>query len=435
LDTEVIDRADDATCSPVRCVKNMLPARINGTRLLRTITQLSEIGRDASGGISRFTFSPWDMRARTFVSGLMKDSGLNVRVDDFGNIIGRAQGNEDGLPAVTCGSHVDTVPNGGPLDGAYGVLAGIEIARTIHEQQISIRNPIEIIVFTEEEGGRFPGFLGSMGFTRTLEKRDLYKLRDQGGVTFEEALRAAGYDPAKLFPAHRSFDEIKCYLELHIEQGPFLEREEIAVGAVESITGLAEMEVVLEGKAGHAGATPLALRHDALLGASRIIVGVNEIAHNVSENVIATVGSLEAFPNLSSVIAGRVAFVVDFRASTRVRMLSLQEDIVSLANRVAAADGLRITVRTKSFTEPVRMSPEIVDIVKSVGNSLGLSCKSMHSRAGHDCQLIAHITKTGMIFVPSHDGISHAPGESTSAQRLEGGANVLLNAVLRIANG
>jgi hydantoinase/carbamoylase family amidase len=412
----------------------MKPVKVNRDRLLKAIDALSMIGRVPQGGVSRFTFSDADLRARMFVSKLMEDSGLQVRLDPFANIIGHLEGSSEELPVAMLGSHIDTVPNGGPLDGAYGVLSAIEVAHRIREENIPIRNPVEVIVFTEEEGARFPGFLGSMGFTRAIRKEDIYALTDKNGISFEQALRQAGLDPTKLTQLHPRPEEVKCYVELHIEQGPVLEHERITIGAVEAIVGLGELMVEFRGNPRHAGATPLALRHDPMLAASRFVIEVNNLVRKINSTAIATVGAITVSPNISSVIAGQASLLVDFRDTNHEAMVWLQNQIVSLAHRAAQVHGLELTTLVKSFTNPAVMSPRIVETIAKSAEMLNLPWKRMRSGAGHDCQLMATCTETGMIFVPSQGGRSHCPDESSLPEHLEAGANVLLNTILQLAN-
>jgi hydantoinase/carbamoylase family amidase len=412
----------------------MKPIRVNRDRLLKTIDALSTIGQVPQGGISRFTFSEADLTARKFVSKLMEDSGLQVRLDPFANIIGHLEGSSEGLPVVMLGSHIDTVPNGGPLDGAYGVLSAIEVAHKIHEENIPIRNPVEVIVFTEEEGARFPGFLGSMGFTGAMRKEEIYALTDQNGKSFEQALQDAGFDPTTLTQLHSRPQEMKCYVELHIEQGPILENEGITIGAVEAIVGLGELMVEFRGNPRHAGATPLAQRHDPMLAASRLVIEVNNLVRKINRTAVATVGAITVTPNLSSVIPGQVSLVVDFRDTSHEAMVWLQNQIVSMAKRAAEVNGLELTTRLKSFTNPAVMSSKIGETVAKSAEMLSLPWTIMRSGAGHDCQLMATCTETGMMFVPSQGGRSHCPDESSLPEHLEAGANVLLNTIVELAN-
>lgn len=412
----------------------MAPAKINGARLLRTLEELSKIGRQPDGGISRFTFTQADIEARRYVSELMQESGLEVRVDPFANIIGRLNGSSRDAPAVVCGSHIDTVPHGGHLDGAYGVMSGIEALRSVHEQNLKTKAPLEVVVFSEEEGVRFPSFIGSLGLTGLIRKDEAYALKDQNGITFGQALKEAGLDTSTLSQVHRDRSEIRACLELHIEQGPILEQEQIPIGVVTSIVGVAELTVVLEGSVGHAGTIPMSLRRDPLLTASRIILGVNEIACRSRTGSVATVGSVNVSPNATNVIPGNVALCTDFRDPETEGLQSLQKEIVALVNRIAGEDEVRVRIEEKSFTKPAMMSKRVVDVIAASAQSLGLKYKLMHSGAGHDCQNMAQFTETGMIFVPSREGTSHNPRESTAPEYLEAGANVLLNTLIQLAN-
>jgi len=412
----------------------MSPVKLNGPRLLKTLEELSNIGRQPDGGISRFTLTQADIEARRYVSELMRESGLEVRVDPFANIIGRLDGSSRDAPAVACGSHIDTVSHGGFLDGAYGVMSGIEALRSVHEQDLKTKAPLEVVVFTEEEGVRFPSFIGSMGLTGLMRKEEAYALKDQNGITFEQALREAGLDASTLSQVHRGRSEIRAYLELHIEQGPILEQEQIPIGVVTSIVGLAELTVVLEGSVGHAGTTPMSLRRDPMLTAARIILGVNEIARRSKSGSVATVGSVNVSPNATNVIPGNVTLCIDFRDPRIKGLQYLREEMVALVNRVTAEDRIKVRIDEKSFTKPALMSQKVVDVIEASAQSLGLRYKLMHSGAGHDCQNMAQFTETGMIFVPSNEGTSHNPRESTAPQHLEAGVNVLLNTLLQLGN-
>jgi allantoate deiminase len=405
--------------------------KINATRLRKSIHELSEIGRQSTGGISRFTFTPADIKARQYVSNLMRESGLSIHVDRFGNIVGHMSGAFEGAPAVMCGSHIDTVPNGGPLDGAYGVLSGIEVARTILEQRIRIKNPFEVVVFTEEEGARFPSFIGSLGFTGMIRPEDAYIMKDRNGITFKRALTDAGLNHLTSLHTYARKSRIKAYIELHIEQGPVLERERVPIGVVEAIVGLGDLKVALEGTPGHAGTTPMRGRHDALLGASRIITGVNKVASR-RRDAVATVGSLVVSPNASNVVPERVTLTIDFRHPTIHGLGELRGALIDLTKRVGKEEGLKVRIERSSFIKPARMTARIVKAITEAVQSLGLGEKRMVSGAGHDCQNMARITEAGMIFVPSLGGASHVPGEWTSNRHLEAGANALLNTLLRL---
>lgn len=360
---------------------------------------------------------------------------MNASIDDFGNIIGRTQGAKDSIETVACGSHIDTVPNGGPLDGSYGVLAAIEAARTLHEHRATGKRALQVIVFAEEEGIRFGPFIGSKGFTQQLSKNTAYALKDHDGISYQKAFTKANLtlDAPRYFTASLA-GNIKSYIELHIEQGPILEHQHKSIGVVESIVGLGDLVIELRGKAGHAGTTPIHLRRDALLGAARVVTGVREIADKSSGNAVATVGAMTVEPGVANVIPGKVTITVDYRHTSVRGMQLLKKKIDSLAKLVGRQENLHVTCRLKSYTKPTRMSPRILKTIQTSAASLGLSCKPMQSGAGHDCQNMARLTETGMIFVPSHNGLSHSPAEYTKPKQLEAGANVLLLTLQRLCN-
>ncbi|MGO9643670.1 MAG: Zn-dependent hydrolase [Candidatus Bathyarchaeia archaeon] len=409
----------------------MSTARISPARLHKTITELSKIGHQSTGGITRLTFSRADIQARKYVSNLIRKAGMSVSIDKFGNIIGRSLNAAYDAPTIACGSHIDTVPNGGALDGAYGVLGAIEAIRSIHEHYTPTQ-ALQIMIFTEEEGARFGAFIGSRGFAGLLNQSTIYAMRDKENVTFQNAMGNANLKPSS--QRFRHHPNIRAYVELHIEQGPILEHEHKSIGIVESIVGLGDLEIELEGKPGHAGTTPMRLRRDALVGAAKIILGINRIALKTGIPAVATVGSVAAYPGAPNVIPGRAMINVDYRDTTLPRMRQLEKRISSISKRVADENNLKIVIRQKSLTKPAKMSTKVIKIIETSSRSLGLSSKYMQSGAGHDCQNMTHITKTGMIFVPSRDGISHAPNEYTKPKQLEDGANVLLQTLLRLAN-
>ena len=409
----------------------MTTLRISSTRLHKSITELSRIGRQPAGGITRLTFSEADIEARKYVSSLIREAGMSVSIDEFGNIIGRTLNAAYDIPAISCGSHIDTVPNGGALDGAYGVLGAIEAIRCIHEHHTPTK-ALQLIVFTEEEGARFGAFIGSKGFVGLLDTSSAYAMKDRDRVTFREAMHNAGIRPTSR-PSEQ-YRNIRAYLELHIEQGPVLEHEHKSIGIVESIVGLGDLVIEIEGEARHAGTTPMQLRRDALLAAARIILGANQSAIKTGTSAVATVGSVIAFPGAYNVIPGRAIINVDYRDVSIPRIRRLETKISSISKEVARKSNVEIVIRRKSFTKPAHMSAKIIRVIKASCRDLGLSCKYLPSGAGHDCQNIAHITKTGMIFVPSRDGISHAANEYTKPKQLEDGANVLLATLLRLAD-
>ena len=409
----------------------MTAARISPARLHKTITELSKIGRQSTGGITRLTFTKADIEARKYVSGLIRQAGMAVSIDKFGNIIGRSLNAAYDAPTITCGSHIDTVPNGGALDGAYGVLGAIEAIRSIHEHCTPTR-ALQIMVFTEEEGARFGAFVGSRGFAGLLNTSTAYAMRDKEHVTFQDAMRKANLKPSSQFSRQPS--NIRAYVELHIEQGPILESEHKSIGIVESIVGLGDLEIEIEGKAGHAGTTPMKLRRDALVGAARLILGVNRIALKIGIPAVATVGSVAAYPGAPNVIPGRALISVDYRDTSFPRMRRLETKIDSISKQVANESNLKIVIRRMNLTKPAKMSTNVIRMIETSSRSLELSYKHMQSGAGHDCQNMARITKTGMIFVPSRNGLSHAPNEYTKPTQLEDGANVLLETLLRLAN-
>jgi hydantoinase/carbamoylase family amidase len=290
------------------------------------------------------------------------------------------------------------------------------------------------VSFTEEEGARYPPFTGSLGFIGAIHPETAKQFIDRDSIKFEQAMIQAGLDARNLRPIHKNpRSEINSYVELHIEQGPILESEKIDVGIVTSIIGLGNLSITIHGRPGHAGTTPMSPRRDALLGAAEIIIGTNRIARR-SPGTAATVGKITVSPNASNVIPATVELTVDVRARTTRKLHLQREKIMTLSNQIAKDHSLGISIVKNKVIEPRPMSESIIRTISAACESLELRLKRMPSGAGHDCQNMARITSTGMIFVPSHNGISHAPTESTAIRDLENGANVLLNTVLRLTS-
>src|SRR5262245_37981895 len=407
------------------------PATVNAQRLQEHIAGLSQIGANPEGGVSRLAFSDADVAGRAYVTKLMQDAGLTVRVDTAGNIIGRREGSDRKLPAIVLGSHTDSVPHGGNYDGDVGVLGAIEVAQRLQELKIRTRHPLEVVNFTDEEGG-LVGSLAMSGRT----KAGTLDVVSSSGKTVRDGLRAVGGDPDRLGEAARKPSELKAYLELHIEQGGLLEQSKIDIGVVEGIVGIRWWDVTVDGMANHAGTTPMNQRRDALLSAAEFVLVVNQVARTMPGRQVATVGRIRAEPGAPNVIPGRVVMAVEIRDLDAAKMQQLFDAIRAKADEIAknrqtpfAFDEIDVSV------EPAPTDLRMRRIVAGAATTLGLSHQSMPSGAGHDAQDMAHITPIGMIFVPSAGGISHSPKEYTSPRDMANGANVLLQSVLAIDHG
>ena len=401
------------------------PVRVNAQRVDDHLRELSRFGANPQGGVSRVAYSEADLQGRQYAIGLMKAAGLGVHIDLAGNIVGTRAGSDPALKPILIGSHIDSVPMGGNYDGDVGSLSAIEVAQTLKEKQITLRHPLEVIIFQNEEGGT----VGSQALGEGLDEKHL-NLVSNSGKTIRDGTRIIGGDPDKLDSVRRQPGSIAGYFELHIEQGGTLEREKIDIGVVEGIVGILHSDVTIEGFANHAGTTPMDQRHDALLSAARFIEKVNQIVTSVPGRQVGTVGWIKVEPGAYNVIPGKVVLGLELRDLDEKKFVGLFEQIRAAAEEIGKLNQTRF-----SFTEPVSSHPALTDksfqrLIDSTAHSLGFSTKLMPSGAGHDAQEIARIGPVGMIFIPSIGGISHSPKEFSRPQDIENGANVLLQTVL-----
>ena len=400
-------------------------------RVQHHLAELAHFGAEPEGGVSRVAFSDADVAGRAYVRRLMEAAGLEVRVDAAGNLIGRREGTDRKLPAIVVGSHTDSVPHGGNYDGDVGVMGGIEVAQQLGNRHIRLRHTLEVVDFTDEEGG----LVGSRAMAGELHDATL-DLVNASGRSVRDGIRALGGDPDAISHARRSRGEIAAYLELHIEQGGTLERTRTDIGVVEGIVGIHWWEATITGVANHAGTTPMDQRHDALLAASDLVLAVNAAATELPGRQVATVGRIRAEPGAPNVIPGRVVLSVEVRDLDAARIEAVFERIRTRAAAIAQARGTSIEFRDLEATAvPALTDPRIQRIIDGAAHALALTTLAMPSGAGHDAQDVAHIAPIGMIFVPSVGGISHSPREYTAPNDIAHGVNVLMRAVLAIDAG
>ncbi|WP_119390066.1 Zn-dependent hydrolase [Taklimakanibacter lacteus] len=405
---------------------------IDPERLLARLRELGELGRTADGKLTRLAASDADKLGRDKFVAWAKDAGLAVKIDRIGNIF--ALWNDAEAPEakpLMLGSHIDTVIDAGIFDGCYGVLAGLEVVETLKEAGFVPRQPIVVAAFTNEEGVRFaPDMMGSLVHAGGLGADDALAVRDTDGIRLGEELAHIGYagreEPGFLQP--------EAYLELHIEQGPVLEREGVAIGAVENLQGISWQRVTIEGVANHAGTTPMALRQDAGHAAARVITFLQGRAAASRSGTVATVGTIAFEPNAINVIPARAIFTVDLRDPDEVRLKAEEQALADYLAALAAETGVVISAERLARFEPVVFDRDLVARIEAAAETRGLSCRRMTSGAGHDAQMIARIAPSAMIFVPSIGGISHNPKEFTPETDLVAGANVLLDVVRRLAS-
>ncbi|MDX1480550.1 MAG: Zn-dependent hydrolase [Woeseiaceae bacterium] len=400
-------------------------------RMEQRIKELSTHGANADGGVDRVAFSDADLAGRAYIVELMREAGLSVRLDTAGNIIGRRKGSEPELPPIMFGSHIDSVPGGGNYDGDVGVIGAIEVVDLLEANDIRTRHPLEVVVFSDEEGG----LTGSRAMAGKLDDRAL-SVMSHSGQTIREGIRVLGGDPDRLDLAKRRPGEIKAFIELHIEQGAVLYEEEVDIGVVEGIVGIRWWDVTIEGFANHAGTTPMNRRRDAMLSAAEFILAVNQVATGMPGSQVATVGRIRAEPGAPNVIPGQVVLSLEIRDLSADKMQSVFDDVRTMGERIA--DTRSTPIHYDEIAVDVAPAPtdeRLQRIIAASAADLGLSSRFMPSGAGHDAQDMALIAPTGMIFVPSVEGISHSPKEYTSAEDMANGASVLLKTVLAIDGG
>ncbi len=404
-------------------------AAINSVRLNDHLNALGAIGRDEFG-MQRVAFSRQDVAGRDYVSDLMRRAGMSVRIDPAGNIIGRTEGADPTLPAIALGSHTDTVPSGGAYDGALGVIGAIEVVEALRDAGHTPRHPIEVMVFTNEEGTSFHRWLlGSRAVAGLWEPEDFAAVADDG-ATLTDTLPNIGGNISRIETARRRPEEFACYFELHIEQGPTLHRGGFPIGVVTGITGRSVYHVDIVGEANHAGTTPMALRRDAMSAAAQIALAVRRIAGELEVCRVGTVGSMDVHPNAGNVIPGRVQMGVEFRDERMESLAGAEVELRRTAEEVGHAEQVAITVTAQRNTPSVPISGNMQQLVADASEMAGLEHVSLPSGAGHDAQAIAAITPAAMVFVPSVGGISHAPAEYSTPEDCANGAQVLLNALL-----
>lgn len=400
--------------------------QIDRDRLVQTIQQLAQIGQLPNGGVQRLAFSPEDIAARQQVKQWMHAAGMSVRTDPAGNIIGRYDGKYADAPALATGSHLDTVPNAGHYDGAYGVLAGIEVVRSLHERSMRLDRAIEVIVFADEESS----MIGSKAMSGSLD-RDPQQYMRLDGTSIQLCLEQVGGNWEPIAEARRNPKDLAAFVELHVEQGPVLEALGKQIGIVEGIVGQRRYRITIEGTPRHAGTTPMSMRQDALVAAAHVIIAVNRLADRPGQQV-ATVGYLQVSPNAANTIPGRVEMKLDIRDLSDRCIDEMLTELQQEMSAIAAQTGTQIDMDLHLHNIPAPAKVEIQSAIAAVCETLNYSYTYLPSRASHDAQEMAKFTDMGMIFVPSQGGVSHAESEYTSPEQCECGANVLLQVLVAL---
>ncbi|MDM0038454.1 Zn-dependent hydrolase [Variovorax sp. J22G21] len=419
------------TLTPPRAAVRLADLAIDPQRLWASLMELARIGATDKGGVCRLALTDLDRQGRELFVRWVEEAGCSVRVDAIGNLFARRPGQNPALPAVATGSHIDTQPTGGKFDGNYGVLAGLEVLRTLNDAGIRTEAPLEVCVWTNEEGSRFvPVMMGSGVYAGAFTLDHALTAADRDGITVDSALRSIGFageSPASVASGAPAFG---AYFEAHIEQGPVLEDADIPLGVVTGALGQRWYDVVVTGQEAHAGPTPMKLRRDALQGATGLMQMVNRIAMDEQPDGRGTVGYVHVHPNSRNVIPGRVTFTVDLRHADDEGLNRMDTRIRQACAALQAQGGLSVTIEQTVYFPPVRFADALVNAVREGAARAGLPHLDIVSGAGHDAVYVARVAPAAMIFVPCKDGISHNEIEDARPEHLAAGCNVLLHAML-----
>ncbi len=401
---------------------------VNSARLWQSLMDLARIGATDKGGVRRLTLTDVDRRGRDQFVAWCREAGMSIEVDGIGNIFARRAGTDPALPPVAMGSHLDSQPSGGKFDGAYGVMAGLEIVRTLNDAGVRTRAPIEVAAWTNEEGSRFvPTMMGSGVYAGVYGLDFALGQKDIEGVSVGEALRAIGY--AGEAKPHR----MGAYFEAHIEQGPVLEQTKTTIGVVMGALGQRWFDVAILGQDSHAGPTPMETRRDAMLAAAKLTVEVNRIATTFPDYARGTVGQLQVKPNSRNVVPGEVRMTVDFRNAKDATLTAMVDELKRCAARIAGECRVSVDLKEVVYFPPSEFAADLVDSVREGSAMRGYSHREIVSGAAHDAVYMARIAPTAMVFVPCEGGISHTEIENARADDIAAGCNVLLHAVVKRA--
>ncbi len=403
---------------------------INSDRLWQSLAEMAKIGATPLGGSRRLALTDEDKAGRELFISWAREAGCTISIDAMGNIFARRPGADKQAEPVISGSHLDTQPTGGRFDGVYGVLAAMEVVRSLNDHRVTTARPVEVVVWTNEEGSRFqPAMMGSGVFAGAMELEAVYGITDLEGKGVGQELERIGFmgeTPCRPRPIH-------AYLETHIEQGPILEAEGKTIGAVTGIQGMKWIKAQVRGMNAHAGTTPMEVRRDPLLGAARMVDAIDQMIRSIRPDAVATVGMFSVAPGSINVINQEANFSIDIRCPDHAVLLELDSRVRADCEEIAARMGLELEMEEIWHVPPTEFNKRIVDTVGSASSSLGYSCRRIVSGAGHDAKYLADICPTGMIFIPCKGGISHNEMEDILPEHAAAGANVLLRTVLSLA--
>jgi N-carbamoyl-L-amino-acid hydrolase len=401
---------------------------VNAQRMESRLADLSKFGKDSTGKGYRVAYTKGDQQGRAWFITLMKQAGLEVTIDYAGNIIGKRKGRNAALQPIAFGSHIDMVPDGGNYDGCVGSIGALEMIEVLNENKIVTDHPLQVIIFSNEEGGT----IGSMAMAGHVTAEGLKQV-SQSGLTMADGIKAIGGNPDSIQLSIVKKGAIKAFLELHIEQGGILDKEQLQIGVVEGIVGIIHWEVTVSGFANHAGTTPMNMRQDALLASAKLIVAVNEVINSYKGRQVGTIGKIAAMPGAYNVIPGKVVMGLEIRDLSYDKIWMLFHDVEKRAAAIAAASGTTIAFQHQANESKPALTDKIIQQhIAASAKALGFTTKTMQSGAGHDSQEIALIAPVGMIFIPSIGGISHSPKEFSKTTDIANGANVLLQTILQL---
>lgn len=405
----------------------------NVDRIKKDIENLSEFNATPGKGLTRFSLTEEDRGARNYLKNELQKLDVEIYEDAAGSLVARKEGTAQDAPVVMIGSHFDSVKHGGNFDGPAGVIMALEILRVMEENDVKTKYPIEFVAMIEEEGGRFGGgVFGSRAMTGQVDYQELLDFKDADGISMAEAFEDFGFDPRKIEEAKRDPEELKAFIELHIEQGPVLENEEKDVGIVDFIVGINQIKVKLEGRADHAGTTPMKMRKDALSSAAEVISEIKNFAIEAGSGTVATVGTLNVKPGAANIVPAEAEFTVDIRSKKLNCIEEVRDKIDEALADLKAKYAVDYSLQNMLMVEPVELSQQIFNTFKDESKKLGLNSKEMISGAGHDAMIMAAITDVGLIFVPSKNGRSHTPEEWTDYKDLQKGIELTYHTVLKV---
>jgi N-carbamoyl-L-amino-acid hydrolase len=437
-------READKMCPVKRAVRSAEFASppnltVNKRRLMRDLNAVSRIGIGSHGAVTRLVFSVKELRSRQLLMHLMRQAGLKIHVDAIGNIFGRLAGGHPKAPAVVAGSHLDTVIHGGKFDGPVGVIGALEAVRTIKENQIPLRSPVEVVCFVGEESSRF-GFstLGSSLVAGEVQHQDLANAVDPHGTKLQDVLSSLGISRRNLASLKRDPRSLKAYLELHIEQGPVLETKKKRIGLVTAIAAPSRFKVIFNGRADHSGTTPMEMRKDALVASAQLITYVETVSRKFSSlekgRVVGTVGAMKIEPGVINAVPGRAELSIDIRSITAAAKEKVARMVKNEARAIARNRALGVEILSIRDENPVPLDKRLLQVTKELCDEKGIVYEIMPSGAGHDAMQMAKITPAAMIFVPSKRGISHNPLEWTAPEDICLGSQLLMETMVRVAN-